>query len=147
MSRLPWLVTAFALAAGSLHAQESMKDWLARILDPATIDVAPYDGAALNRKLTVDSIRYEREHPEKKIAVYIGPLDKLPDAKAHFAKVLGIPAQSPGTDTKGVEKVFFDCTGAAKCPAKAKGLTIQLGRSPWVDGMMQIQFELPGSKP
>ena len=128
------------------HAQDSMKDWLARILDPATLGVTPPEGATLNRKITVDTIHLDRDHPEKKIAIYMMPLDKLAVAKAHFATALGIDAQS-GTDSKGVEKHFFDCRAQATCPAKAKGLTVAIGRSPWVDGMTQIQLEYPGSKP
>jgi hypothetical protein len=144
--RIPLFIAAGLLGAITTHAQDTMKDWLARILDPATVGLTAPEGATLNRKISVDTIHYDRDHPTKKIAVYMMPVDKMAAATTHFATALGIPAQS-GTDSKGIEKHFFDCNGAAKCPAKAKGLTIAIGRSPWVDGMAQIQLELPGSTP
>lgn len=139
-------VFTLGVCAGTAHAQETTKDWIARILDITTVGLTAPEGATLNRKISVDTIRYEKDHPEKKIAVYMMPLDKIGEARRHFAAGLGVDGQT-GTDSKGFEKSFFDCTGAAKCPAKAKGLTITLSRSPWVDGMTQIQLELPGSKP
>ena len=145
MSRVIWVVLVLFLA-NTASAQDTMKDWLARILDPATLGVTPPAGATLNRKISVDTIHYDHDHPKKKIAVYMMPLDKIADAQSHFATTLGISGQS-STDSKGVAKHFFDCTGAAKCPEKAKGLTVAIGRSPWVDGMTQIQLEYPGSTP
>jgi hypothetical protein len=144
-----WIGRALALVActGTLVlAQDSMKDWLARILDPASVGMTMPEGATLNRKITVDTIRYDREHPERKIAVYMVPIDKLGDARAHVTRTLGIEPLS-GTDAKGFERHLFDCTGPAKCPAPSKGLVVTIFRSPWVDGMAQIQLEHPRTKP
>lgn len=139
------LALVACLAPGAA-AQDSMKDWLARILDPATVGMTLPAGATMNRKITVDTIRYDRAHPEKKYAVYMVPLDKIGAAKADVARTLAIAPVSD-TDDKGVEKHLFACTADAKCPAKAKGLTVAIFRSPWVDGMAQVQLEYSGATP
>ena len=144
IQRTLWLLALSLVFAATASAQDTMKDWLARILDLTAVGLTAPDGATLNRKISVDTIHYDRDHPTKKIAVYMMPIDKITEAKTHFATALGIPPKS-GTDSKGIDTHLFDCTGAAKCPEKAKGLTISIGRSPWVDGMTQIQLELPGS--
>ena len=45
------------------------------------------------------------------------------------------------TDAKGNPRHLFVVTGEGGQPAKAKGLRISIMRSPWVDGMTQIQME------
>lgn len=145
MARLAPVALTLLLAVPAT-AQDTTKDWLARILDLTTVGLTAPEGATLNRKISVDTIRYEKDRPTVKIAVYMMPVDKIPDAAAHFEKVLGVkPLQDK--DTKGFATYFFDCLGDAKCPAPAKDVTVKIARSPWVDGMTQIQVESPGKKP
>jgi hypothetical protein len=134
------LLLAAALAA-SVHAEETTADWIKRILDPATIGVAPFPGSTLNRKITVDTIRYDRDAPPaKRTAVYTVPLAQLADAAHHFEQVLGMKAQSD-TDPKGNPRHRFLVSGESGQPARAKGLRVTIERSPWVDGMGQIEME------
>lgn len=134
------LVFASAIAV-AVHAEETTADWLKRILDPTTLGVTPFPGSNLNRKVTVDTIRYDRDAPKaKRTAIYTVPLAQVDDAAHHFEQVLGMKAQSD-TDTKGNPRHRFVVTGAAGQPAKAKGLTVTIERSPWVDGMGQIEME------
>jgi hypothetical protein len=124
-------------------AQESTSDWIKRILDPATIDVKPYPESQLNRKITVDTIRHE--DPDKRIAVYMTPLDKLKEAADYFEKSLPFTPQK-GSDPRGFEFYRFVLQGDGTYPAKAKGLTIMVMRSPWVDGKAQIVMEYVAPK-
>lgn len=144
----PWriAVAAFLLTAGGLAgraaAQESPGQWLARILDPATLGLAPFPGAVLNRKLSVDAIVLERGG-NKRVAMYIIDNDKLQAAADHFGKQFGVPAQVSGADSPFVAYTF-DFTDPGKTPAAAarfSGLRVQVSRSQFVDGKGQIAME------
>ena len=133
------LLAALACPA-VVRADESVADWLKKILDPATIGVAPFPGATLNRKLTVDTIRYDRDAPAaKRTAVYVLPLAQIDDAVHHFTQQLGMQPLGD-TDAHGAKRYLFVVTGADHQPAMAKGLRVSLMRSPWVDGMAQIEM-------
>lgn len=141
MNRRGWLsIGVLLVLACAAAAEETTADWLKKILDPATIDVAPFPGSSLNRKITVDTIRYDRDAPpQKRTAVYMAPLDQLDATAQHFEKTLGTKPVL-GTDGKGGKKYVFDLTGAGSYPPKAKGLKISILRSPWVDNMTQIEM-------
>jgi len=130
-----WLAIAVPVAA-----EESTKDWLKRILDPVPLGVTPFPGSMVNKKITVDTIRYET-NPEKRIVVYMIPVAQIAAAAAHFEKTLGTEPQKD-TDAKNFERYLFTVTGEGGQPPKAKGLTVTIFRSPWVDDMAQIQMEL-----
>ena len=127
------------LLGSAAGAQESPAQWLARIFDPASLGIEVFPGAALNRKLSVDAIILERGG-NKRIAIFIIPLDQLKAAAAHFAKQFGVPAQVSGADSP-FETHSFDFTAETATPAKLKGLRVQITRSPYVDGKGQIQME------
>ena len=131
--------------AGSARG-ENTSDWLKRILDPTTIGVQPFPGSTLNRKISVDTIRYE--DPSKRIAVYMVPIAETPRVIAYFAKLFGMEPKRGGPDAQGVERATFELTGAGGYPPQAKGLQVTILRSPWVDGMTQIQmtFTPPASR-
>jgi hypothetical protein len=131
---------ALLLLAASATAEETTADWLKKILDPATIDVAPFPGSTLNRKLSVDTIRYDRDAPaSRRTAVYTAPLDQLDAAGKHFERVL---ATKPvvDTDPKGNKRYTFALAGPGSYPPKAKGLKVTIVKSPWVDNMVQIDM-------
>jgi hypothetical protein len=136
-------VMAFSGALGVAAAQETTSDWLKRLLDPATIDVKPYPESQLNRKISVDTIRHD--DPNKRIAVYMAPLEKLKDAADYFEKTLQV-TPIKGSDPRGFEVYRFVLQGEGNYPPKAKGLTITVLRSPWVDGKAQIQMEYVAPK-
>lgn len=127
-----------AVAVSDARAQESTSDWIKRVLDPKTLDVQPYPESQLNKKITIDTIKYE--DPAKRIAVYMTPLEKLKEAAEYFEKTLGMTAVK-GSDPKGfdVYRFVLDGSGGQYSP-KAKGLSIMVLRSPWVDGKAQIQM-------
>ena len=134
---------SFALAVvllAALHAaaDEGAQDWIKRILDPTTLGVTPYPASTLNRKLSVDTIRYDKD-PAKRTAVYTAPLDQLKAIAAHFEKTLGVAPEKRGPDSKGYDKWIFTVT-PGHGPAAANGLTIAVMRSPWVDDMAQIDM-------
>jgi len=121
-----------------LRAEESTADWIKRILDPSTIGVTPPPGSSLNKKITVDTIRYDRAAPPaKRTAVYMAPVATIDAAAKHFEDTLGVTPVAD-TDPKGMKRYLFTVT---ERPAQAKGLRITIFRSPWVDGMAQIQME------
>ncbi len=125
------------------RAQESTSDWIKRILDPATINVKPYPDSQLNRKITVDTIRYS--DPTMRIAVYMAPLDKLQAASDFFAATLGVKPTitEPGTVR---ERHIFTLIGGGKYPPDAERLNIEIIRSPWVDGKAQITMQITMKK-
>ena len=128
-------ITALLLVRGA-SAQESTSDWIKRILDPKTLDIEPYPESQLNKKITIDTIRYE--DPSKRIAIYMTPLEKLKDAADYFEKSLSMPGVK-GSDPKGFDVYRFVLDGeTGKYSPKAKGLSIMVMRSPWVDGKAQI---------
>lgn len=120
-----WLV---ALAASSAFAQ-GPQEWLKRILDPAAIGLAVPPGAVMNRKLTVDYL--SKEDPPKQMAIYMMPLDQMAAASDHFKKELKVDPSVSGSD-------LFEIRRFA---APAKGLTIVLARSQFVDNKLQITIE------
>ena len=126
-------------AVATVPAEETTADWLKRILDPTTIGVAPYPGSTLNKKVSVDTIRYDKDAPPtKRTAIYTAPLDQLDAIATHFETTLGTKPTTADTDSKGVKHWTFAITGAPGQPAKLRGLTVVIERSPWVDGMAQI---------
>jgi len=134
-----WFALAFVTSTTSV-AEESPAAWLGRILDPETIGVKPFPGSTLNRKLSVDTIKVARD-PEKRHAVYLAPLDQVKAASEHFAKELRVkPSQVSGEGSEFETHVFV-LKGGGDYPGKAEGLTIQITRSPWVTGNLQITME------
>ncbi|HEX7409123.1 MAG TPA: hypothetical protein VF515_15945 [Candidatus Binatia bacterium] len=118
-------------------AQESPAQWLARIFDPATLRIAPFPGAALNRKLSVDAIQLERGG-NKRIAIFIITPDQLKAAAEHFEKQFGVPPQVTGENSPFVTYTF---DFASQGPAQLKGLSVVITRSPFVDKKGQIVME------
>jgi len=142
--RVWWVVAAGVLAlAASARAQESTSDWIKRILDPAAIGVKPFPDSQLNRKITVDTIHLA--DPSKRIAIYMAPLDKMQAVSDYFTESLGVKptVTDPGTPH---ERHLFDLIGAGTYPPAAQGLTIEIIRSPWVDGKTQITMEMTVKK-
>src|SRR5262245_65951707 len=86
-------VVSVVLLASIAFAQ-SPADWIKRILDPAKIGVTVPEGAAINRKLTVDYL--SKQDPPAEMAIYMMPLNQLHAAADHFKKTLGV------TDRKSV---------------------------------------------
>ena len=139
IKRVPFGLVALALAClGTSVAAESTSDWLKRMLDPATIDVTPFPGSQLSKKISVDTIRHES--PNKRIAVYMVDLGQLNAAAEYFTKTLQTePLKTK--DPRGFDYYRFVLDDEGKYPKKARGLTITVMRSPWVDGKAQIQME------
>jgi hypothetical protein len=113
------------------HAQ-GPQDWIKRILDPAKIGVTPPPGAAMNRKLTVDYL--SKSDPPKEIGIYMMPLDQLQAASDHFRKALKVDPKVTGSGEFEIHR--FELTSGP-----AKGLTITLTRSQFVDNKVQITME------
>src|SRR5262245_41605802 len=104
------LIACAALAwSATAPAAETTADWIKRILDPKTIDVEPFPGSTLNRKITVDTIRFD--DPSKRIAVYTFPLEKMKDAVEYFKKSFGLEPLMPGKDNKGFDRYVFQLEG------------------------------------
>jgi hypothetical protein len=141
------IAAAVCNVTGRGAAAESTADWLKRILDPTTIGVEPFPGSKLNRKITVDTIRYS--DPAKRIAVYMVPTAQTSSAVEHFTKAFGVEPTKDGSEDQGTRRFVFQLTGAGTFPAAAKGLEVVISRSPWVDDMAQIQmtFTPPGAIP
>lgn len=137
-------IAALSFVQGA-HAQESTSDWIKRILDPKTLDVTPYPESTLNKKITIDTIRYE--DPSKRTTVYMTPLEKLKEAAEYYEKHLQMQAVK-GSDPKGFDVYRFVLDGSSgKYSPKAKGLSIMVMRSPWVDGKAQIVMMYVAPKP
>jgi hypothetical protein len=119
------------LLFGHAHAQ-GPQDWIKRILDPAKIGVIPPPGAAINRKLTVDYL--SKTDPPKEMAIYMMPLDQLKAASDHFKSTLGVDPKVTGSGKFEIHR--FEVTSGS-----AKGLTITLTRSQFVDDKVQITME------
>ncbi len=124
----------FALAAvlAVSAAAQGPQDWIKRILDPAKIGVTPPPGAELARKLTVDYL--SKADPPKEIAIYMMPLDQLKAASDHFKSSLHVDPAVSGSGAFELHR-FEVGSGAAK------GLTITLTRSQFVDDKLQITME------
>jgi hypothetical protein len=129
-------VALAAVVAVSAEAQ-GPQDWIKRILDPAKIGVTAPPGAVMNRKLTVDYL--SKADPPKEIAIYMMPLDQLKAASDHFKSTLHV---DPAVSGNGMFELHRFEVGTGP----AKGLTITLTRSQFVDDKLQITMEyLPPS--
>jgi hypothetical protein len=129
--RIGAVLLMLSLAASPTLAQ-GPQDWIKRILDPAKIGVTVPPGAVMNRKLTVDYL--SKTDPPKQIAIYMMPLDQLSAASDHFKSALGIAPTTTGSGEYEIRR--FNVTSG-----KAKGLTITLARSQFVDNKIQITME------
>jgi hypothetical protein len=133
------------LTAATATAQESPAQWIARIFDPATLGITPFPGAVLNRKQSVDAIVLERGG-DKRIAIFIIPLDQLKPAADHFATQFGVQPAVTGENSPYVVYTF-DFTDSAKAPPKLAGLRVAVSRAQFVDGKGQVTMEYQPPKP
>ena len=124
-------VVSLLLFLTTAHAQ-GPQEWIKRILDPAKIGVTPPPGAVMNRKLTVDDL--SKAYPPKEIAIYMGPLDQLKAAPDHFKSTLHVDPAVSGSGEFEIHR--FEITSG-----QAKGLTIVLTKSQFVDNKVQITME------
>src|SRR6516225_10792228 len=124
-------VALAAVVAVSAEAQ-GPQDWIKRILDPAKIGVTAPPGAVMNRKLTVDYL--SKADPPKEIAIYMLPLDQLKAASDHFKSTLHVDPAVSGSGEFEIHR--FEITSG-----QAKGLTIVLTRSQFVDNKLQVTME------
>jgi hypothetical protein len=124
-------VVSFFLVVGSAAAQ-GPQEWIKRIFDPAKVGVTVPADATMNRKLTVDYL--SKSDPPKEIAIYMMPLNKLKSASDHFKTVLHADPAVTGSGQFEIHR--FDVTSG-----KAKGLSIMLTRSQFVDDKLQITME------
>ena len=126
---------AFAMVVllhATTAAAQGPQEWIKRIFDPAKVGVTMPPDATMNRKLTVDYL--SKSDPPKEIAIYMMPLAQLKSASDHFKK--GLHADPAVTGSGQFEIHRFDIT-----TGKAKGLTITLTRSQFVDDKLQITME------
>ena len=138
-------VVATIGVAATAAAQESPAQWIARIFDPATLGITPFPGAEVNRKQSVDAIVLEHGG-DKRIAIFIMPLDQLKPAADHFAKQFGVQPAVTGENSQYLAYTF-DFTDAAKAPPKLGGLQVVISRAQFVDGKGQITMQYQPSKP
>ena len=138
LRRVAYTVTPLLVCATLAAAQESPAQWVARIFDPATLGIAPFPGATLNRKQSVDAIALEHGG-DKRIAIFLMAPDQLKPAAEHFAKQFGVAAQITGANSP-YETYTFDFTDA-KAPAKLKGLRVIISRAQFADNKGQITME------
>jgi hypothetical protein len=122
---------------------------MARIFDPATLGITQFPGADLNRKQSVDAIILERGG-DKRIAIFIMPLDQVKPAADHFAKQFAVQPTVTGADSSFVAYTF-DFTDAGKMPGaaapKLAGLRVVVSRAQFVDGKGQITMDYLPPKP
>ena len=144
MRRVASALTVLLLCASLAAAQESPAQWVARIFDPATLGIASFPGAILNRKQSVDAIALERGG-DKRIAIYLTAPDQLKAAADHFATQFGVQPQVTGADSAFVTYTF-DFTDP-KAPAKLKGLRVAISRAQFADNKGQITMEYQPPKP
>ena len=138
LRRIAYALTFFLVSTTLAVAQESPSQWVARIFDPATLGITPFNGATLNRKFSVDAIALEHGG-DKRIAIYLMAPDQLKAAAEHFSKQFGVPAQVTGADSP-FETFTFDFSDA-KAPAKLKGLRVVISRAQFADNKGQITME------
>lgn len=142
-----WMYAASVLVmAATAAAQESPAQWIARIFDPATLGIAQFPGAALNRKQSVDAIVLERGG-DKRIAIFIIPLDQLKAAADHFATQLGVQPTVTGADSPYVAYTFDFTDPTAAAAPKLAGLRVVVSRAQFVDGKGQITMQYQPPKP
>ena len=137
------LIVGAALVAATAAAETTAREWLTHVLDPSTVGVPPAPGAELNRKLSVDALRFEHQ-PAKQIAVYLVPQGAAAAAAQHFATQLHVTLEQASLGKAGDQRWFFACRPGAGCPATAGTLSVAIFPSPWADGRAQIQMEIPG---
>jgi len=125
-------VAVLVLAFATIAAAQGPQDWIKRILDPAKIGVTPPADAVMNRKLTVDYL--SKSDPPKEIAIYMMPIEQLKKASDHFKTTLHSDPAVTGSGEFEIHR--FDITSG-----KAKGLTVTLTRSQFVDKKLQITME------
>jgi hypothetical protein len=136
--RLVYALTLLLVTASLARAQESPAQWIARIFDPGTLGIAPFPGASLNRKQSVDAIALEHGG-DRRIAIYLMAPDQLKAAAEHFSKQFGVAAKVTGADSP-YATYTFDFTAAA-APAKLKGLRVLISRAQFADNKGQITME------
>jgi len=138
------VVASVVALAAPAAAQESPAQWLARIFDPATLGIAPFPGATLNRKLSVDAIALERGG-DKRVALFLIAPEQVQAAADHFAKQFEVAPQVTGEGSQ-FATYAFDFTGA-KAPPKLAGLRVFISRSQFVDNKGQITMEYTPPRP
>lgn len=126
-------------------AQETPKQWMARIFDPASLGIKQFPGATLSRKLSVDAIVMERGGT-KRIGVFLIPPDQLKAAGEFFAKQFHVAGQVTSADSP-FETHTFDFTAGGKGPAKLAGLRVVVSRAQFADNKAQITMEYTPPKP
>jgi hypothetical protein len=147
-----WLLTiplglALALAVPIVlpraHAQRvgTLAQWKERVLDPTTLGLEPFPGAALNVKFTIDQIRLDET--TAKIAVYIIPVDRMQAAADFYAKALGSTAETSGVGTLGELRVVKAGAG----DAKRAGLVIRVENAQWATGKGQVLLRYDPPQP
>ena len=131
--RRPSVFSVVSLLLVTAAVAQGPQEWIKRILDPAKLGVTVPPDASMNRKLTVDYL--SKTDPPKEMAIYMMPIGDLGKASDHFASVL---KSTPAITGAGGEFEIrrFDITSG-----KAKGLTIMLTRSQFVDHKLQITME------
>lgn len=138
LRRFVYALTFLLISTAVATAQESPAQWVARIFDPASLGIAQFPGATLNRKYSVDAIALERGG-DKRIAIFLIAPDQRKTAAQHFSKQFGAPAQVTGADSQ-FETFTFDFTDA-KAPPKLKGLRVLISRAQFADNKGQITME------
>ena len=124
-------VVSLVVLAGTAAAQ-GPQEWIKRIFEPEKLGVTMPPDATMNRKLTVDYL--SKTDPPKQIAIYMMPIDQLKTASDYFKGVLHADPAVTGSGQYEIHR--FDITSG-----KAKGLTITLTRSQFVDSKLQITME------
>jgi len=137
VSRLMIISAVWVATVSLAAAQESPAQWLARVFDPASLGIAQFPAATLNKKLSVDAIVLERGG-DKRIGIFMIAPDQLKAASDHFAKQFAVAAQVTGEDSQYVTYTF-DFTSQG--PAKLHGLRVVISRSQFVDNKGQITME------
>lgn len=136
-------VLGAALLADTAGAQRigSLAEWKKRVLDPASIGLETYPGAAFNMKFTIDQIRLDESKAE--IALYVIPLSDVGPAAEFFAKQLGTPIETTERGSLGTLRVV---RAKADDPKRA-GLTVSVGPAEWATGKGQILLHDEASPP
>jgi len=137
------LALAILGVAPPAHAQRvgTLAQWKQRVLDPGTLGLDPFPGAALNVKFTIDQIRLDES--AAKIAVYIIPADQMQAAADFYAKALGSTVETSGVGTLGELRIVK----AAASAAKRAGLTIRVENAQWATGKGQILLRYDPPQP
>lgn len=121
----------------------TLAEWNARVLDPATLGIAVFPGAAFNRKFTVDQIRLD-ETPAKMAVYLIGP-EQMPAAAAFYASALGSRIEESGLGTAAELRVVR----ARPDDTRRAGFIVRVENAHWATGKGQIWLrrDAPPSAP